>query len=162
MQPAPNIIGLLWVATQFLLLGGWGYLLLLDRNRTVETISGLHPLFFVGILPVVCGLILMLSGTFGLGSNLRPTPETKETGHLITSGIYSRVRHPIYGGIMLMIWGGTTLALSGTDRIAIVAGAALITLFFVAKSRYEERRLVARFPEYVGYRLKTGRFFPTL
>lgn len=162
MKPAPNIIGLLWVAAQFLLLGGWGYFLLSDRNRMVATVLGLHPLFFAGLLPVICGLLLMLCGTFGLGSNLRPTPEPKETGHLITTGIYARIRHPIYGGILLMVWGGTLLTLSGTDRIAIIAGAILITFFFVAKSRYEERRLVARFPEYVGYRLKTGRFFPNL
>jgi len=91
-----------------------------------------------------------------LGPNLTPLPRPTDRGLLVNSGIYARVRHPIYGGLMLASigWATTTRSLP-----AFVAAVALC-LFMDAKARREEAWLMERFADYAAYRLRTRRFLP--
>jgi protein-S-isoprenylcysteine O-methyltransferase Ste14 len=64
--------------------------------------------------------------------------------------VYRFVRHPIYGGIVL---GAAGLSLADGNATAVALTAGLAALFY-GKSGYEERRLIARFPEYLAYRAR--------
>ena len=106
------------------------------------------------VLALGCALlviaILTLGGYFAF--TLRPAPSSA----LVTTWVYARARHPIYGG-WILVGLGFALALSPWA----LPLAALLALELSGKSRVEERALVAHHPEYTSYRHRvTRRFFP--
>ena len=114
------------------------------------------PLMVAGgaVLALGCALlviaILTLGGYFAF--TLRPAPSSA----LVTTGVYARARHPIYGG-WILVGLGFALALSPWA----LPLAALLALELSGKSRVEERALVAHHPEYTAYRQRVPRrFFP--
>lgn len=113
-------------------------------------------LWAAAALAGVAGAGLLLAGGAGLGTQLTPFPRPVETGDLRQDGIYRQVRHPIYGGVLLLIlaW---ALASSPLTLLSWVVAA----LFFDAKRRREEVWLLARYSGYADYREKvTRRFIP--
>ena len=51
------------------------------------------------------GIALAIWARFSLGSNWSGTVTLKENHELIRSGLYGRIRHPIYTGILLGAFG---------------------------------------------------------
>lgn len=100
------------------------------------------------------GSWLAASAIGTLGRSVSPFPRPRADAELKESGVYARVRHPIYGGILLLslAW---SLALS--PWALIPTGALAIALVF--KSRLEERWLIDRHPAYAGYRERVRRRF---
>jgi protein-S-isoprenylcysteine O-methyltransferase Ste14 len=114
------------------------------------------PLMVAGGAMVALGCVLLVIAILTLGGyfafTLRPAP----SGALVTTGIYARARHPIYGG-WILVGLGFALALSPWA----LPLAALLALELSGKSRVEERALVAHHPEYTAYRQQVPRrFFP--
>lgn len=83
-----------------------------------------------------------------------------KAGHeLIRTGPYSRIRHPIYTG-MLMAVAGTALAVG---RYRGIAAFAIILAGFVWKSKREEALLAGQFgTAFDEHRRHTGFFLPRL
>jgi len=80
----------------------------------------------------------------------------KESPELVTSGPYRSVRHPIYSGILLAMF-GSALATGVTWLIAFV----FFGIYFVISSRAEERLMARQFPEdYPVYRARTKAMIP--
>jgi len=76
---------------------------------------------------------------------------------LVRDGIYGRVRHPLYLGCMLLLWGEPHL-LATRNRLLLTV---LASLYFVVGSMLEERRLLREFPEaYRRYRTEVPAFVP--
>jgi protein-S-isoprenylcysteine O-methyltransferase Ste14 len=115
---------------------------------TLRTIAG----FGLGI----AGLALFVAGVAGLGSSLTPFPRPAETSTLRMGGAYRLVRHPIYGGSMLVALGWSLLS----SPLAVLVAVCVVALFEL-KSRLEESLLLSRFPEYEAYmRRVRWRFVP--
>lgn len=92
-----------------------------------------------------------------MGRNWRVGVTEDEPTELITSGPFSRVRHPIYAISILMIW-CTLLAVPGWP---LLISASLHTVLMNLKARNEERWMVTAHGEaYVEYRRRTNRFIP--
>jgi len=71
-------------------------------------------------------------------------------------GAYRLVRHPIYGGLILVALGWSL----NSSPLALVLTVTL-ALVLEAKSRLEESMLALRFPEYGAYRHRVRwRFVP--
>jgi len=142
--------GGIWVAGQGALLAA------------VVVFGLLHP----GTGPVVYryagGLLLLIAagiavaGAAALGKNLSPFPKPVTRAKLVQHGIYTRIRHPLYTSVILAAFGWAFACLSWPAALA----AAVLIPFFMAKSRREEERLRARFPEYAEYMVRTHRFIP--
>src|SRR5580704_15913865 len=83
---------------------------------------------------------------------------TRKAGHVVLdSGAFAIVRHPIYFGILIAVY-GTALA-KGT--IWGVAGALLVTTGIIMKARLEERWLTKELGEsYTAYRRRVPMLFP--
>ena len=99
-----------------------------------------------GVLLAV-GVVLLLAGGVGLGKQLTPFPRPVDTGELREDGVYGLVRHPIYGGVLLLLLGWTL----GSSPVALIP-FCLAVVFFEAKRRREESWLQARYAGYPSYR----------
>ena len=109
----------------------------------------------LGILLIVAGLAVVLVAALTLGRAFTPLPRPRR-GKLRQHGIYGVVRHPVYGGVVLLALGWS---LAGAP-LALVPTALLAGLFEL-KSLREEAWLVERYPEYAAYRERTPhRFIP--
>jgi protein-S-isoprenylcysteine O-methyltransferase Ste14 len=114
------------------------------------------PLNVVAFGSAVAGVVLLSAGTRRLGPNLTPLPYPKHDGVFVDRGIYRVVRHPIYGGLMLLAFGWSLRRGGGLALAYTILLVVLLTL----KSRAEERWLLGRYPGYAAYRLRTHRFVP--
>lgn len=109
-----------------------------------------------GALVAVLGALLLTLGALRLGRNLTPFPRPKAAGILVTTGLYALVRHPMYGGIILLAFAGDLRAGSW-----IAAPTSLLVfLFFDRKAGLEERWLAERFAGYAAYRRRTAKLIP--
>lgn len=97
-----------------------------------------------------------LSGVARLGRNRTPLPAPRSGSVLITSGIYSLIRHPLYAAMMAMSVGWACFWSSGTALL--IAGAFIV--FLHAKARFEERLLCAKFEDYPDYASRVPRYLP--
>ena len=109
---------------------------------------------------VLCalGLVLMLSAVVSLRAVIQVAPEPRPGGHLVTRGVYSRFRHPIYTAIVILVIG---LFLRKPAAFVAIA-AAIVIVFLVVKVQFEEQLLLARYPEYAEYRRRTWGVIPWL
>ena len=113
------------------------------------------------IIGTVCvGLGLAFAGwaRWHLGRNWSGHVTVKEGHTLVRSGPYRTIRHPIYSGLGLALV-GTALAI-GTARALL--GAGLIMVSFVIRTRVEEARMRATFPEYDDYRRHSWALVPPI
>lgn len=115
------------------------------------------PLRFVGGIAIgIAGWLLVAGGLVGLGNSLTPFPKPSKRSTLRTGGAYRLVRHPIYGGGILVALGwsliSSPLALLPTGLLAVV---------LELKSRHEESMLETRYSDYAAYRRRVRwRFVP--
>lgn len=105
---------------------------------------------------MLLGAALGAFGAIALGRRLTPMPGPVPHGGLVTHGIYACMRHPLYTAVGLFFLGFALQSGSGPGLVA----ALLLGVFLDAKSRYEERLLRARFPDYEAYARKVRRFLP--
>jgi len=110
----------------------------------------------LGALLIVAGALLTVVAGARLGRNLTPFPRPRPGGGLVTEGVYRFVRHPIYGGVLLIAVGWAALRMSAVAAVA----ALLLWWLLERKSRYEERLLAEAYPAYGTYRATTRRFIP--
>ena len=109
-----------------------------------------------GLAALALGLALAVWARHHLGANWSYSVTLKDHHTLIRSGPYCFVRHPIYSGLLLAI-AGTALVI-GEWRGLAALGIALGALIY--KSRVEEKRMRATFPEYETYRRTTAALMP--
>lgn len=139
-----------WVAGQFVLLA---CLVLLALRY-----PGDGPVVWrcAGAVVLVIAAAVAFAGAKALGRNLTPFPEPAAHARLVRSGIYAKIRHPIYTSVILAGFGW---ALAWLSWPTLLASAALLP-FFHAKSCREEGFLRRKFPEYREYEARTRRFVP--
>ena len=95
----------------------------------------------------LAGAYLLAAGSSGLGRQLTPFPKPVEHASLRRDGAYGLVRHPIYGGVLLL-----ALAWSLVSSPVALAPWTAAALFLDAKRRREESWLSEEHPEYEAYR----------
>jgi protein-S-isoprenylcysteine O-methyltransferase Ste14 len=97
----------------------------------------------------VIGLLITLWARRALGTNWSANVVFKERHELVEGGPYRFVRHPIYSGVLLMLFG--TMLVWG--RIVGVVGFVVVMAGLSVKASLEERLLMKHFPEaYEQYR----------
>ena len=100
------------------------------------------------------GLGLSIWGARSLGPSLTPGTEPLPGAPLVTRGAYAHMRHPIYGGLVLMLAGYTIAWANWTLGLAV---GVLALKYFAGKARAEEEWLTERYPQYQRYALTVRR-----
>jgi protein-S-isoprenylcysteine O-methyltransferase Ste14 len=111
-----------------------------------------------GTIVIAIGLILLFAGFRGLGKSLTANPVPNQDGVLVTKGIYSVVRHPIYLGLLIITFG---LVVSSGVWGQIIVWVALAMLL-VYKMRWEEVLLTAKYKGYAEYMTRVPAIIPGL
>jgi protein-S-isoprenylcysteine O-methyltransferase Ste14 len=92
-----------------------------------------------------------------MGKDWRMAVTSEENQALITDGMFSRVRHPIYAlSILLML---VTVAIVPTVPMLVV-GAVHVGLMVVKAANEERHMLACHGDDYARYLARTGRFLP--
>ena len=123
-----------------------------------------YPLYAI---PYGIGIALMLLGHWlfyrshnDLGLNWSVTLQIREHHCLVTNGLYSKVRHPMYSAMLLL---GITQLLFCPNWIAGPAYLLSFGLLYLLRVRAEEQMMIDRFgEEYKEYMRNTGRVTPRL
>lgn len=139
-----------WVILQFII---FGILLYTARYKLID-----FPLWlqYSGGLFLAIGGYLGTSGVLNLGKNLTPFPRPRESGFLVTQGIYGFVRHPIYSGLIFGTLGWSLIISNAIGLLFVL----ILFVFFDAKSRREERWLAERYPKYSEYKKSVKKLIP--
>lgn len=112
----------------------------------------------LGTVFIAIGLVLLFAGFRGLGKSLNANPVPNQDGVLVTTGIYSVVRHPIYLGLLVITFG---LVVSSGVLAQFVPWVTLVILL-TYKMRWEEVLLSAKYKGYAEYLTKVPAIVPGL
>ena len=116
--------------------------------------------YAIGIALMLLGLWLFYRSHNDLGLNWSITLQIREHHSLVTNGIYSKIRHPMYSAMLLL---GVAQVLFCPNWIAGPAYLLSFGLLYLFRVQAEERMMVDRFGvEYEEYIRKTGRVTPRL
>jgi protein-S-isoprenylcysteine O-methyltransferase Ste14 len=118
---------------------------------------GFLRLRWVAALAAVACLALTIECWIRMGKNWRMAVTPDQQTELVTSGLYGRIRHPIYAlSILLMACSALIVPTVPMAFVALVHIALMLV-----KARNEERFLLAAKGEaYARYCRRTGRFIP--
>jgi protein-S-isoprenylcysteine O-methyltransferase Ste14 len=113
------------------------------------------PAYMIGGALVAVGVGMLVAGVGALArvSAVTPFPAPRRGSGLQTSGMYRLVRHPMYGGGILIALGWSTIFAS---PIGVVL-AIVLAVFADLKARREELWLEQTFAGYAEYRRHTRR-----
>ena len=111
----------------------------------------------VGTVIYSIGLAVALAGRIQLGDNWADieTARIVENQDLVAAGLYRYIRHPIYVGDLMLLF-GLELALNSWLVVAVVALVPVV----LWKALREEKMLVRTLPGYDKYCARTKRFVP--
>ena len=111
--------------------------------------------FAIGLLSVIFWTWTQLT----LDTQWSAQLQLKKDHHLVTTGPYAWVRHPLYAGIF-----GWCLSLTLLTANWIFVAACLLSIFgLLYRVPKEEQMMIEAFgDEYKDYMKRTGRFFPKL
>lgn len=111
----------------------------------------------IGVPMFTAGLILAVLGRVQLGDNWSDIESARVGSNqaLVSTGIYRYVRHPIYAGDLLLLF-GLELALNSW----LVLAVAILTPIVVRQALREEAMLASRLGGYDIYSRRTKRFVP--
>jgi protein-S-isoprenylcysteine O-methyltransferase Ste14 len=140
-----------------------GAILLLQSDK--------HPLFDMLIVPnrhfieiiaaLICmaGVIIALWARWTIGRNWSGDVTLKENHELIERGPYCFVRHPIYTGILLLMF-GTAVAIG---QLVSFFAVVIVAFGFILKLKQEEMLMLTEFPEqYKNYMNRVSSLVPFL
>ena len=111
----------------------------------------------VGIVLYTAGLLIAVVARFQLDNIWSDIETAQVLSHqqVVSNGIYGYVRHPIYVGDILLLF-GLELSLNSW----LVVGVALMTPVILLQATREEKKLVETLPGYDVYCQQTKRFIP--
>ena len=110
----------------------------------------------LGLILFLLGLFLAVWARIHLGKNWGMPMTQKQNPELVTSGPYRYIRHPIYSGILLMVF-GSFLDVNVYWLLVFILAA----VFFIYSAVAEERLMMQQFPKtYLPYKARTKMLVP--
>jgi protein-S-isoprenylcysteine O-methyltransferase Ste14 len=115
-----------------------------------------------GVLISLAGLLIMgicIKKYFLSLSGLKSLFQEKPAHELMIGGIHRYVRHPLYLGTFLAIWGGFLIY----PVLSFFITNVVITVYTLTGIRFEEKKLITEFgPSYEAYRQQVPKLIPSL
>ncbi len=113
-----------------------------------------------GIASFSFGLWLFWRSHADLGSNWSVSLELEREHRLVTSGVYSRIRHPMYASFFAMALAQAALI---PNLMAGLAALVAVTILYVVRKPNEEAMMLEHFgSDYVAYMRRSGGVIPPM
>lgn len=113
---------------------------------------------WIGVTLCLSGILFASYSQFAMGKNWRIGVDPDEITELVTSGIYSKIRNPIYTACIVH---GLGLILLAPHALMLVTGLVGFYAIIAYVRHIEEPHLITLHGEqYERYMEKTGSFFP--
>jgi len=126
----------------------------LEQSLTPRNVSEAQQI--IGAILGLGGLLIGFLSFRALGRNFRVFAAPRRSGTLITRGVYSKVRHPMYTAVIMSL-GGYALSFGSLWAVPFLLGC---TILYIIKAVKEERLLAEHYPEYEDYRKRSWRLVP--
>ena len=111
---------------------------------------GIRPLVYVGLTIGLSGVVLWILAMIYLGKSLAVLPGGDR---LVTQGVYRYLRHPVYLGIDMTLFG---LFLAVGSTAGMIYFFVVVVPLNIIRSRFEEKALLRKFgDQYQTYRQHT-------
>lgn len=111
-----------------------------------------------GVAVMLAALWLFYRSHADLDRNWSKTLELRKGHELVTTGVYRRVRHPMYAAILLF---GLAQAMLLENWLAGWSALVTFALLYVVRTPREERMMLEHFGDaYRAYMRRTGRLLP--
>jgi protein-S-isoprenylcysteine O-methyltransferase Ste14 len=137
------------------------YLLIRFHFGTIILNNLYLRLFFImiGLLLIILGTFVNISGRISLGKNWANQIKVYNDQTLVTNGVYSYVRHPLYASLIWIFYGGCLVYL---NYASFLANTFIFIPFMYYRAKQEEKLLLKEFKNYKEYINKVGMFFPKI
>ncbi|MGO0577696.1 methyltransferase family protein [Ornithinimicrobium panacihumi] len=141
--------------------GAFGWFGPLGTAAHALTSWGGYPILAgVGLLLVVVAIAVVLRAQSDMGTSWRVGVDHHESNTLVTTGLFARVRNPVFTGMVMALVGFTLIVPTPLTALALVV---LILGVQIQVRAVEEPYLLANHPAaYPAYAARTGRFLPGL
>jgi protein-S-isoprenylcysteine O-methyltransferase Ste14 len=129
-----------------------------DVRVYLATHTFIHNIYiqYPGVAMCIMGIAFAIWARVHLGTNWGRPMSMRQEHDLITSGPYRYVRHPIYSGIGLAMFGS---ALAGGYIYLIFF--FISSIYFIISAKTEEQLMLKQFPnQYPGYMQRSKMFVP--
>jgi protein-S-isoprenylcysteine O-methyltransferase Ste14 len=110
-------------------------------------------LYLVSLFSIIGGSVFSVWATLTLARSISIMPQARK---LVTSGPYAFIRHPLYLGEFVVLFG---IALQHSMPWALLL-LAIQSMFQFERMKNEERVLAHAFPNYADYIARTARLVP--
>lgn len=136
----------------FLSMNFWNWLYFITEPGLVQPI-----LLIIGILLGVSGVVIAMKASAVISVSTVADMRTDRKAELITNGIYSRVRHPLYLATVLAFG---AMAFLYPFLVVIVFALSMIVYTMIG-AYFEERKLLSHYgQEYMDYKKQAGFILP--
>lgn len=130
---------------------------------SAETLAGLRAItplygFYLSLIGFALGFLGAALSIWALSHLKRSFGLRAAVRTLVTDGPYKRIRHPLYVGEIIHIFGIAVLSATPVGLWLFVASVVLQ----VIRAKIEERKFLRTLPEYAGYKARTGFLWPRL
>jgi protein-S-isoprenylcysteine O-methyltransferase Ste14 len=88
-----------------------------------------------------------------------PLMRFEKTAHLVTTGIYRYIRHPLYASLLYLTWGILCKQVTG---LTLLLAAAASVLLYLTVAREEDENIAYFGHSYIDYMQHSKRFVPYL
>jgi protein-S-isoprenylcysteine O-methyltransferase Ste14 len=135
-----------------------GFTKYFNFDPLTRTFVPASPAFtYAGLLLTLAGISFAIWARFYLGGNWSGTVTVKENHSLVRRGPYAIVRHPIYSGLLLALF-GTALV---WREARVLAATGLLFVMYSLKIRIEEKFMIEQFGDaYQEYRRQVKALIP--
>jgi protein-S-isoprenylcysteine O-methyltransferase Ste14 len=136
----------------FLSMNYWNWLYFILAPQSIDL-----PLLLFGGIFLIVGLYVSFKASSVISVSTVADMRTDRTPELVTDGIYSRIRHPLYLATILLF---VALSLIYFDPRVIVFATGM-SVYTIIGAHFEEQKLISHYgDEYRGYKEKAGFILP--
>jgi protein-S-isoprenylcysteine O-methyltransferase Ste14 len=126
----------------------FGHLFIFNNNYAI------FPIYVLGVVLALSGLIVAFIARIRMRAVWSPITNTSESKEIMSKGIFSIMRHPVYVGRLLFFTGTMVMF-----NIKLLILAVLYWYFLRKKAIEEEQHLAKTNPKYKEYLKKVKRLF---
>jgi protein-S-isoprenylcysteine O-methyltransferase Ste14 len=117
------------------------------------------PFVILGLITILLGAYFNIKGRMMLGKNWANQIKIYKNQTLVTKGVYSIVRHPLYASLIWMFYAASFIYF---NWLAFLINSLIFVPFMSYRANQEERLLEKEFKNYKTYKKQVGMFFPRI